>query len=100
MLLHLPIVILAALPPTSVAKAVPTFDIARECRSESGPEISLERCTQDEERARSQLQIQWTQFAARDRSICTQETTADGSGSYVELLICLEMARDAKTQPR
>ncbi|MGY4314088.1 hypothetical protein ACVWW1_003391 [Bradyrhizobium sp. JR3.5] len=93
MLLHLPIVVLAALPPTSVAKAAPTFDIARECRSESGPEIPLERCAQDEEQARSQLKAQWTQFAASDRSICTQETTAKGSGSYVELLIC-QMARD------
>ncbi|WP_128089427.1 hypothetical protein [Bradyrhizobium viridifuturi] len=98
MFLHLPIVMLATLPPTAAANAMPKFDIVRECKSESGPDVSLERCTQDEEQARSQLQPLWTQFAAADRLTCTRATIADGSGSYVELLICLEMARDAKAR--
>lgn len=96
MFLHLPIVMLAALPPTAATNTMPKFDIGRECRSESGADVSLERCTKDEEQARSQLQPEWAQFAAADRLTCTRATTADGSGSYVELLICLEMARDAK----
>ncbi|UFX45725.1 hypothetical protein HAP47_0003105 [Bradyrhizobium sp. 41S5] len=96
MFLYLPIVMLAALPPTTVAGVIPKFDIARECRSEGGPNVSLERCARDEEQARSQLQSQWTQFVTADRRTCARATTADGSGSYVELLICLELARDAK----
>lgn len=45
MLLHLPIVILAALPVTRVADDVPKFDIAAECRSEgdSGGAVALYR---------------------------------------------------------
>jgi len=94
MFLHLPIVMLAA----TVASVIPKFDIARECRSESGPDVSLERCVKDEEQARSQLQSRWTQFVTADRLTCGRATTADGSGSYVELLICLELARDAKAR--
>ena len=36
MLIHLPIIILTSLHPTPIADAVPKFDIARECKFESG----------------------------------------------------------------
>lgn len=96
MLLHLPIAILASLPISPASDAVPKFDITRECRSEGGPQVALDKCAQDEATARQQLQLEWIQFAANDRLTCTLETGADGTGSYVELLICLQMARDAK----
>jgi hypothetical protein len=96
MLLHLPIAILASLPITPVADTVPKFDIARECRSEGGPEATLDRCAKDEATARDQLQTEWVQFAAYDKTNCIRDTNEDGTGSYVELQICLEMARDSK----
>lgn len=96
MLLHLPIVVLASLPVTPISDGVPKFDIARECHSEGGPQVALDKCAQDEATARQQLQVEWVQFAANDKLTCTHATNADGTGSYVELLICLEMARDAK----
>jgi hypothetical protein len=96
MLAHLPIIILASFPLTTVADSVPKFDIARECRSEGGSQATLERCAADEAKARDQLQPQWTQFSSHDKAVCITETGMDGTSSYVELLICLEMARDAK----
>ncbi len=96
MLLHLPIVILAALPVTRVADDVPKFDIAAECRSEGGTQAVLSRCTEDETDARQQLQAQWAQFKGPERASCIRETVMDGTGSYVELLTCLEMARDVR----
>ncbi len=96
MLMHLPIVILASLPLTTIADSVPKFDIARECRSEGGTKAVLERCATDEAEARDQLQPQWVQFSAHDKAACISETSMDGTPSYVELLICLEMARDVK----
>ncbi len=96
MLTHLPIVILASLPFTEVADTVPNFDIVRECRSEGGSTATLERCAADEAAARDQLQPQWTQFSPRDKTVCLRETSMDSTPSYVELLTCLEMARDVK----
>jgi hypothetical protein len=96
MLIHLPIVILASLPLTPVADNMPKFDIARECRSEGGSQSMQEKCAADEAEARDQLQPLWTQSSAIDRTGCVRETRADGSPSYVELLTCLEMARDVK----
>jgi hypothetical protein len=97
MLMHLPIVILAALPVAKIADNVPKFDIARECRSEGGSKTVMDRCAADEADARDQLQQQWIGFNAKDKAVCIPETNIDGTPSYVELLICLEMARDAKT---
>jgi hypothetical protein len=96
MLVHLPIVVLASFPLITVADNVPKFDIARECRSEGGSQVTLERCAADEAKARDQLQPEWIQFSPHDKAVCISETSMDGTPSYVELLICLEMARDAK----
>ena len=80
----------------SAAGGVPKFDIARECRSEGGPQAVQDKCAEDETAARDQLQPLWIQLSAADKANCVKATSADGTPSYVELLTCLEMARDAK----
>ena len=95
MLLHLPIAILATLSPIPVSDTVPTFDIVKECRHEGGSAANVERCSQDETAARAQLTTEWPQFAGTDQKTCMVTTTTGGFASYVELLTCLEMARDA-----
>jgi hypothetical protein len=45
--------------------------------------------------ALQQLETEWPQFVRGDRSACLVEATIGGFGSYVDLLVCLEMARDA-----
>ncbi len=95
MLLHLPIAILATLSPIPVSDTVPTFDIVRECRYEGGSAANVERCSQDETTALAQLRTEWAQFAGTDQKTCMVTTTTTGGfASYVELLTCLEMARD------
>jgi hypothetical protein len=95
MLLHLPIAILATLSPIAVSSSVPQFDIAKECRYEGGSTANFERCSQDETTALAQLRTEWGQFAGTDQKTCMVTTTTGGFASYVELLTCLEMARDA-----
>jgi hypothetical protein len=94
MLLHLPIVILATLSPVAVSDAVPKFDIVRECRFEGGSTVEFDRCSQDEAAALEQLKANWARFTGVDKSTCLAAATIGGIASYVELLTCLEMARD------
>jgi hypothetical protein len=96
MLLHLPIVMPATLSPVTVSNTVPKFDIVKECRFEGGSIVDLDRCSDDEGDALRDLQKAWTQFAGADKRTCVVEATANGFASYVELLTCLEMARDAR----
>ena len=95
MLLHPPIVILATLSPVAVSDAVPKFDIGRECRFEGGSTADIDRCSDDESAALRQLETEWAQFTGVDKSTCLAVATAAGFASYVELLTCLEMAREA-----
>jgi hypothetical protein len=100
MLLHLPIVIMATLSPIAVSDSVPQFDITRECRFEGGSTTTFDRCSRDETTALFQLRAKWAQFGSADQKICMSETTIGGFASYVELLTCLEMARDAASPNR
>ena len=97
MFLHLPIAILATFSPIAVSDTVPKFDTVRECRIEGGPSVDLARCSRDEAAALRQLREAWAQYAGADRKACTAETTTGDFASYVELLTCLEMSRDAKS---
>ena len=98
MLLHLPIAILVTLSPIAVSSSVPQFDIARECRFEGGSTAIFERCSQDEAAALSELKTNWAKFGSVDLKTCMASTTIGGFASYVDLLICLEMARDVVSE--
>jgi hypothetical protein len=97
MLLHLPIVILATLSPIAVSDTFPRFDIAKECRFESESSESFDRCSQDEAAALQQLKTEWPQFIGDDRIACFAEATNAGFSSYVDLVICLKMAKDVRS---
>src|SRR3984893_8809426 len=94
MLLHLPIAILTTLSPIAVSDSVPQFDIVRECRLEGGTVAAFDRCSQDEAAALSELKTKWVKFGSTDQKTCTATTTIGGFASYVDLLTCLEIARD------
>jgi hypothetical protein len=95
MLLHLPIVLMATLSPIAISDTVPQFDIAKECNFESESSANFKMCSQDENAALAELRKQWPQLVGADKSSCLLETRTGGFTSYVELLTCLEMARDA-----
>ena len=102
MLLHLPIAIMVTFSPIAVSDSVPQFDIVRECRLEGGSTATFDRCSQDEAAALFELKTKWVKFGSVDQKTC-MATTIGGFASYVELLSCLEMARDvasANTDPK
>jgi hypothetical protein len=98
MLFHLPIVMLASFSPIAISDTVPKLNIAKECRFEGGTTAVFDRCSKDEADAFQQLQTEWPQFAEADRRACFTEATVGGLASYVDLQICLEMARDVRNQ--
>ena len=93
------IVAAAGLAATAAyAVDVPTLDVSRTCTPIAGDKtiaIDTERCFKTERQAREQLAREWTSFPAANRSLCTQTATMGGMASYVALITCLEMKRDA-----
>jgi hypothetical protein len=83
-----------------IADEMPVFDAAKGCRAtNSVAGDRYDRCIRDENSARDELSKQWSQFSASQRRQCSQEVRGF-EPSYVELLTCLQMARDAKTMPQ
>ena len=92
----------------ALADDVPTFNIRKSCKadvqayqSNAEGQASSAACLKDEEGARTTLVSQWTQFAQESRTRCVR-MVGDGaaSQSYVELLTCLQMAKDVKSLPK
>lgn len=87
--------IVAATAPAR-ADGFPRFDIERGCKAEvaepGGTGETMAGCVSDETRARDELQPQWSRYRKSDQVTCVKETSIDGTPSYVELQICLEMA--------
>ena len=96
MFFHLPIAIMATFSPVAVTDAVPKFDIVKECRFEGGSTATFDQCSRDEAVALERLELDWLQFASADKRSCLSSATIAGFASYVDLLTCLEMSRDAK----
>ena len=87
-----------------LADEVPTYDVAATCHAESqgdpGAGIAA-ACMAQEQSARETLARQWTQFPAQSKTTCMQtETDVSGVRSYVELLTCLQIAKDVKSLPK
>jgi hypothetical protein len=95
MFLPLPAVLVATPFIIGLAEQVPKFNLNAVCStamSERGPEA----CIRSETAARDDLAKQWAQFPAADRARCVQLATMTKTGGYVQVLTCLEMARDAR----
>jgi hypothetical protein len=95
------LVFVVRLPSAAAASSsVPTFDTRPTC-ADAATEISItrtvERCQQSEKQARDSLASQWDGFPTKDRTDCSATTRIGGFPSYVQLLTCLELARDART---
>jgi hypothetical protein len=81
----------------SVADQVPSLNVEPACRAAAkmGDSLSLDttlrQCLADEKSAEKD----WTQFAPALRQRCVATTQTGGDPSYVEVLVCLQMGRDA-----
>lgn len=60
------------------------------------PRQATESCLRSEEQARDLLVKSWDEIAAGDKTGCSRLVRTGGQPSYVELLSCVEMARDAR----
>jgi hypothetical protein len=96
-------IVLALQPIVALADDVPTFDVRLTCGAEAQADPSagaVASCMADEQRARETLSKQWAQFAPESRTSCARaQSGIPGVRSYVELLTCLQLAKDAKNLP-
>ena len=92
----------------TVADSIPKYDVARQCRLDNtqafdlstGLNETVKRCVADEQGAMAQLQTQWSQFRATDKTQCIGEADIGDTPSYVDLLTCLQLAKDARQLPK
>jgi hypothetical protein len=91
---------LGAVLTVAAVESVPTLDTRPTC-ADAAKEISVTRttelCQRSEQEARDALVSQWAGFPAADRQTCVATTRIGGFPSYVQVLTCLELARDART---
>ena len=87
---------------TSRARAggPPTLQVAPSCDAAGSGAVMLgrnkEACLADETTAQDTLKQNWSKYAASDKSDCVSMVKTGGPASYVELLSCVEILRDAR----
>jgi hypothetical protein len=95
--------ILLASHVVMAAGAVPKFDVERTCRPAAAagtlPGRNSESCQRDENDARTKLDQEWTHYSTTQRAQCAGFASLDRAPSYVELLTCLEMAKQVQQLP-
>jgi hypothetical protein len=82
-----------------IADAVPKLNYEPICRAAAkageGLDARFSRCMAEEEKARATLEKEWSTFVVSSRTSCAGMSSTMGIQSYVELLTCLEIERDA-----
>ena len=92
------IVWLGAQLATPVSDQVPKFDVEPSCKGAAAASAqmvlaqSYSACMSEENQAREQLGPIWQSFSVANRTRCTAEASGQGLASYVELLVCLQIA--------
>src|SRR6202007_63654 len=83
----------------ALADAPPKLDVTTTCNAASQHAISAGRdkdaCMGDERTAETTLAHNWSKYSADDKSHCVGTVKTGGPSSYVELLSCIEVSRDA-----
>ncbi len=93
-----------AAPLIAVAQDLPKFDTSKSCQAAfsaytGADKARYDTCLKEETDAGTQISSTWAQWPARDRTHCAQLAAMGGTPSYVEMLTCLQIARDTKTLP-
>ena len=85
----------------SMADSVPNLNIKPSCEAAARVAVvagrNLDACLTDEQGAREELAKNWGQYRASDRQMCATMVNKGGSPSYVELLSCVQIMRDARS---
>jgi hypothetical protein len=77
---------------------VPKLDVQATCRRAqplSGEKSAYQSCMNDESEAKKELAKKWSTFKRGAQATCLQETKIGGAPSYVELITCLELDKQA-----
>ena len=78
----------------------PTLQVGPSCEAAGRGAVVLgrnkEACLADETTAQDTLKQNWSKYVASDKSDCVGMVTTGGPASYVELLSCVEILRDAR----
>jgi hypothetical protein len=86
---------------TAIARAdsPPKLDVEPTCNAAAAYAIAVgrtkEACLADERAAESTLAEKWSTYSAADKTSCIVTVNVGGPPSYVELLSCIEVFRDA-----
>jgi hypothetical protein len=79
----------------------PTLQVGPSCEAAGSGSVVAGRnkdsCLADETTAQNTLKQNWPRYLAADKSDCVTLENSGGPASYVELLSCLEVMRDART---
>jgi hypothetical protein len=104
MIKTVPALILAAQLATPVAERAPQFNVEPTCKGAATASAAIRSdrdvCIQKENAARAELDKQWASFPGPDRSRCVSSTASGGIPSYIQLLTCLETAKQARDLPK
>jgi hypothetical protein len=90
-----------AVATVGVARAggPPELDVSASCNSAARGSVVVgtgrQACLNDERAAKDTLASEWHTFSPFARTQCVGMNKTGGPPSYVELLVCLEMMRDA-----
>jgi hypothetical protein len=83
----------------AVADGPPKLNVGPSCNAAARGAISLGRntaaCMGDERDAQDQLTNNWSQYSRAHKTQCVGMTTRSGTSSYVELISCLDIMKDA-----
>ena len=90
-----------------VGDRVPIINVEETCKAAAATDKamsldlpqSVENCMRDENAAREQLATVWSTYSDSIRDSCAQEATDVGTGSYVDLLTCMQMTDPASLSP-
>ncbi|AIQ92511.1 protein of unassigned function [Methylobacterium oryzae CBMB20] len=102
MMFAVPALLMELALATPVSDTMPVFDVHGSCRAAT-QQMTLDAgrqklCLEDEGSARAEVEKKWSSYPAGDRTRCAAEAQLDGLPSYVDLLECLTLAREAKAE--
>lgn len=94
--------LLGSLMIIQASEQVPTFNVAASCKAAVEASVGMSEaqsyasCMKEEGDTREQLVRIWQSFSAAHRQSCTEEASSAGIASYVDLIVCLQIARDGR----
>jgi len=102
------VLLLAATAPRTASAEAPTLNVEPSCRFQAAMQpppdrqTGFQRCMEQEDSAKAELDKSWAKFDLEDRAQCLDMTKELGgkTESYVEVLTCAVMMRDARAMDK